>query len=131
MSSWSGKTRGGVTGHKIFVFFLRIFGLRFAYFILRFVSTYYVLFTKETKYIYYFFNAILGYSPFRSFVKLFQNYYVFGQTLLDKVALLGNFNNKITFNFDGENHLEKLVEDGKGGILISAHIGNWEIAGNF
>jgi predicted LPLAT superfamily acyltransferase len=39
--------------------------------------------------------------------------------------------NKLTFNFDGEENLLKLKKDGLGGILISAHIGNWDIAGNF
>ncbi|HEX8545718.1 MAG TPA: lysophospholipid acyltransferase family protein [Cytophagaceae bacterium] len=131
MSTWSGKTRGGVTGHKIFIFFLQTFGLNFAYFILRFVSAYYVFFSRESKHIFYFFNKILKYNRFKSLRKLFTNYYIFGQTLLDKVAILGNFKNKITFEFDGEEYLAEIVKNGKGGILISAHIGNWEIAGNF
>jgi predicted LPLAT superfamily acyltransferase len=130
MSSWSGKTRGGVIGQKIFVFILENLGLGFAYFILRFVSIYFVLFSGESKYIFFYFRQILHYSWPKSIVSLFKNYYIFGQTLLDKVALMGNFKNKITFNFDGENYLHDMVKNGQGGILISAHIGNWEIAGN-
>ena len=38
--------------------------------------------------------------------------------------------NRFTFNFDGEENLRKMVELGKGGLLLSAHIGNWEIAGH-
>lgn len=130
MSSWSGKTRGGILGHKIFVFILETFGLKFAYFILRFVSAYFVFFSRESKFIYYYFNEVLGFNKLRSFRYLFKNYYLFGQTLLDKFALLGNFKHKITFNFDGEHYLHDMVAKGQGGILISAHLGNWEIAGN-
>jgi predicted LPLAT superfamily acyltransferase len=61
---------------------------------------------------------------------IYKNYCVFGKVLLDKVALLAGFENKFTFNFDGEEHLHQMVKEGKGGLLISAHIGNWEIAGN-
>ena len=130
MSSWSGKTRGGVLGHKIFVFILENLGLRFAYFILRFVSLYFVIFSRESEYIFFYFRKILKYNWYKSVTSLFNNYYIFGQTLLDKVALLGNFKNNITFDFDGEHYLHDMVKKGNGGILISAHIGNWEIAGN-
>jgi predicted LPLAT superfamily acyltransferase len=47
---------------------------------------------------------------------------------LDKVALLAGFNEKFTFDFEGENYLHQMSED-QGGFLIGAHIGNWEIAG--
>jgi predicted LPLAT superfamily acyltransferase len=35
---------------------------------------------------------------------------------------------RFTFHWDGEEHLRAMNE---GGLLISAHIGSWEIAGNF
>jgi predicted LPLAT superfamily acyltransferase len=38
--------------------------------------------------------------------------------------------NRFTFRFDGEENLRKIVELKKGGLLLSAHIGNWEIAGH-
>ncbi|HMI63647.1 MAG TPA: lysophospholipid acyltransferase family protein [Puia sp.] len=38
--------------------------------------------------------------------------------------------NKFSFNFDGEDHLREIVALQRGGLLLSAHLGNWEIAGH-
>jgi predicted LPLAT superfamily acyltransferase len=59
---------------------------------------------------------------------VFKNNYKLGQVLIDKVALLAGFSNKFTFNFDGEEYIREMAASG-GGLLIGAHMGNWEIAG--
>lgn len=131
MSSWSGKTRGGIIGYKIFVFTIQHLGLSFAYFLLRFVVIYFILFSRKSFFsTFRYFHKILNYNSFKSFFKIFRNFYIFGQILIDKTALLAAFNNKFTFNFDGEEHLLKMVESKAGGLLISAHIGSFEIAGH-
>ena len=128
---WSGQTRGGVLGHKIFVFIIKRFRLRVAFFVLHFVSAYFVFFSPKSTYsIYQFFRKVFQYSKLKSFLKIFRNYYIFGQTLIDKVAMMAGIVKQYTFEFDGEEHLRAMVENGTGGMLISAHVGNWEIAGH-
>jgi predicted LPLAT superfamily acyltransferase len=63
-------------------------------------------------------------------VLLYTNYYRFGQTLLDKVALMSQTKTGFTFEFTGEENLHSIVHQKKGGILLSAHVGNWEAAGH-
>ncbi len=127
---WEGKLKGGVTGHKIFVFILKIFGLQIAYFILRFVAFYFFVFAKSTKTSLKYFREILGYSKWKAYKAAYQNYYIFGQTLLDKVALLAGMRKKFSIIHEGhEENLLSLKKSGKGSILLSAHIGNWEVAG--
>ena len=131
MPSWQGKSKGTPLGYRIFVWVLKSFGVLPGYFLLRFVAFYYFLFSyTASKNIYHFFHRKLGFSSLSSLGKLYRNYYLFGQTIIDKVVLMSGIPNRFTFNFDGEENLRKMVELGKGGLLLSAHIGNWEIAGH-
>lgn len=130
MATWKGKTRGGLTGYKIFVTVLKYSGLPAAYFLLRFVAFYFFLFNpKSFSIIFRFYRQKFGYGFFRSVKYVYRNYYIFGQVLLDKIALMAGFNAKFNFTFEGEEYLRKMVSDGTGGLLISAHIGNFEMAG--
>ncbi len=130
MAKWRGQTNAGLWGIKLFVFVLRHVGLRFAYFILRFVAIYYFLFSfKSNKSLFYYFHNVLKFAKFNAILKIYKNYFVFGQTLLDKVALLSGAFTKFTIDHEGAENLVNLAKNGKGGILVSGHIGNWEIAG--
>ncbi|MFW5793110.1 MAG: lipid A biosynthesis acyltransferase [Bacteroidota bacterium] len=128
MTSWSGKTKGGSLGYRIFIFLLKYFNIRIVYFVLIFVTSWFYLFT-EKKGIYFYFRRVLKYSAFKTQISIFRNFYVFGQVLLDRIAIAAGFSKKFTFNFDGEEYLHEIAADKKGGVLIGAHIGNWEIAG--
>jgi predicted LPLAT superfamily acyltransferase len=131
MPSWQGKSKGTKSGYSIFVFVLRNFGIKSSYFLLRFVAAYYFLFSiKSSKAIFHFFHSKMGFSGFKSLKKIYSNYFIFGQTLIDKVAIMLGMTDYFTFHFDGEENLKKMVSTGKGGILLSAHIGNWEAAGD-
>ncbi|MCF8374237.1 MAG: acyltransferase [Bacteroidales bacterium] len=130
MLEWKGKTRGGIAGYKIFIAVLKYLGLPVAYFILRFIIVYFVFFSpKGTISIYSYFRHIHRQSVFTSIINIFRNFYLLGQVLLDKISVLAGFNNNFTFDFEGEEHLREMVAQGKGGVLIGAHVGNWEVAG--
>lgn len=129
MTQWEGKSRGNVLGYKIFIFFIKHLGLRAAYFLLVFVSFYFFLFSpKGTKASYYYFDKRLGYNALKSYWYIYKSYYKFGQTIIDKVAISSGFRDKFTYDFDGIEHLKDLLSDRTGGVLISAHVGNFEIA---
>jgi predicted LPLAT superfamily acyltransferase len=131
MPSWQGKSRGNKTGFRIFVWVLKNAGLPPAYLLLRFVACYYFLFSpKAFKSQYHFFKTRLGYGTFSSIVSIYKNYYWFGQTIIDRVVLMAGIKNPFQFDFEGEEYLREMVSQKKGGLLLSAHIGNWEIAGH-
>ncbi len=128
MSSWKGKTRGGLAGYRIFVFLINTFGLGVAYTVLRFVALYFFVFApKATKSSYSFFRTRIGYSRLKSLSSVYQNFVVFGKTLIDKVAIASGKKGQFRYKFDGEENLLKLANEG--GFLYSAHLGNWEVAG--
>jgi len=132
MSKWDGKSKGTVLGYKIFVFLIKKAGIKAAYVLLYFVASYYFLFLKKSnKAISYYFKERLGYSGLKSKKMVFKSYYTFGQTIIDKISISAGMRNKFTYEFDGIETLKNLLAEKKGGVLISAHIGNFEIAEHF
>jgi predicted LPLAT superfamily acyltransferase len=131
MPRWEGKSKGNQLGYSIFIFVCRRLGVLPAYFLLRFVAFYYFLFSwSSSRHIYRYFRWRMGYSATKAIAGLYRNYYVFGQTLLDKIIVMAGIDNRFTYHFDGEENLRKIVAQGKGGILLSGHVGNWEAAGH-
>lgn len=131
MPSWQGKSKGTTLGYSIFVGILKGFGVLPAYFLLRFVTLYYFLFSyKTSKFIFDYFHRRMGFSWLKSLFKIYNNYYLLGQTVIDKVVIMSGMPNRFSFNFDGEEHLREMVSMKKGGLLLGAHIGNWDIAGH-
>jgi len=131
MPSWQGKSRGTPLGYRIFVSILKNWGVLPAYLLLRVVVLYYFLFSvRSSKLIFHYFHKKLQYSRLQSAGLLYKNYYRLGQSIIDKVVIMSGIDNKFTYNFDGEENLRKITALNKGGLLLSAHLGNWEIAGH-
>ncbi len=124
MSTWKGQSRGNTFGYSIFIYIIKHFPLSFAYGLLRFVSFYFVLFSKKSHQ-YNFFKRVTGSSSTKSFFKIIENNYLFGQVLVDKIAILSGYGKKFTYTHEGIEHIQNMQN---GGFLIGAHMGNWEIA---
>lgn len=132
MNKWKGKSKGNILGYKIFVWCIKNLGVRSSYFVLYFVASYYFLFlNKSNKYIFYYFKNRLKYTTFQAKIAVFKSYFVFGQVLIDKTAISAGLRNSFTYEFDGIDNIKNLLNEKKGGVMISAHIGNFEIAERF
>lgn len=132
MNKWKGKSKGTVSGYRIFVWCIRNIGIRSSYFILYFVASYFVLFQKKSnRYILYYFQKRLNYGYWKAKYSIFKSYFTFGKVLIDKTAISAGLREKYTYEFDGIENLRNLLAAKKGGVLISAHIGNFEIAEHF
>ncbi|MFY0481845.1 lipid A biosynthesis acyltransferase [Flavobacterium sp. PLA-1-15] len=132
MSQWDGKSKGTLLGYKIFVFCIKKLGIKTAYTVLVFVAFYYFMFArKSNKATWYYLRERLKYSYFKSVAMLYKSYFTFGQIILDKTAISAGLRSKFTYEFDGIDVLKQLLAEKRGGVLISAHIGNFEIAEHF
>lgn len=132
MSKWEGASRGSLLGYKIFALSIRNLGLRFSYFILVFVALYYFLFSwKSSKNIYNYFKERQQFNSIKAFFGIYKSYYIFGQTLIDRLMISSGKRNRFTYEFDGIEKIRKVLQEGNGGILISAHVGNFEISEYF
>ncbi|MES2891120.1 MAG: lipid A biosynthesis acyltransferase [Bacteroidota bacterium] len=131
MSSWQGKSRGNTLGYRIFVWILQNFGVLPAYLVLRIVVLYFFFFSyKASRVLYDFYRRRLGLNFLQTVGKIYRNYYQLGQSIIDKVVVMAGIKNKFTFHFDGEDNLRSIAGMQRGGMLLSAHIGNWDIAGH-
>jgi len=100
MPRWQGKSKGTPLGYRIFVFIIKTLGVSPAYFVLRFVAFYYFLFSwSSTRPIYAYFRRRHGYGVLKSIFKVYRNYYIFGQTLLDKVVVMAGIGNRFTYQW--------------------------------
>jgi predicted LPLAT superfamily acyltransferase len=129
MSLWKGKSRGGTAGYRIFIFLLQNINIQFSYALLRLVAAYFWVFSNKQP-LFYFYQARLNFSKWNSYKAVYQNYVMLGQCLLDKITVMSGIENKLSFDFIGEEYLHELANIKTGGILIGAHFGNWEIAGH-
>lgn len=132
MSQWDGKSKGTLLGYKIFVFLIQKMGVRIAYGLLIFVALYYFMFfPRNFRFLFYYLNKRQGFSKRASFFKVYQSYFIFGQTIIDKIAINAGLRDQYTYEFDGIDNLQEILAEHKGGILISAHVGNFEISEHF
>lgn len=131
-TEWEGKSKGTLLGYKIYIFVLKNFGVNGAYLLLHSIVLYYFLFSwRGSKAIYHYFRKRLGYSRFKSIISIYKNYYKLGQTLSDRVTVSTGFHEIFNYTHDGMEKIDALLNKKKGGILISGHVGNFEISHYF
>ena len=127
---WRGTTGGGTLGQRGLIFFFRWWNLRLGYFVLALVVPFYMLFGRKGYLaIYHYFREQFGYSTGKSFIKTYQNHFLFGQVMLDRFAVFAGRKNIFEVEIIGNEHYERLANDEKGFIIAGSHVGNFEIVG--
>ena len=125
---WEGKSYGTPLGYKIFIFFFKYLGLRFAYLNLTYVVLFFVIkCRKERKAIWFYYRQILKYSVLKSSLKIYAHFFVFAQTIVDKVAIRYGFSHKFKYTFENAEEAIALMSRPQGAIFLGAHIGSWEV----
>jgi predicted LPLAT superfamily acyltransferase len=128
--SGTGKLRGGRRGIQFFLTVLRVFGLRFTYALLVPPAIYFSFASPDVPATMEFHRRVFGPQPWwkRRWL-VFTHFYSFGQALVDRIAILAGNTRHFSFAFDGEQNLRSAAAEGKGVLLLTAHVGNWEVAG--
>lgn len=129
MAKWSGKTRGGAWGYGFFIVLIKYTNRKVTYSFMRVVAFYFYLFAKNPSIVYYF-KQIQGFKGKQLAKHIYRNYVLLGEVLVDRISSLVKSKPQFTFNYEGEDYLRQIAAGGKGGMLIGAHMGNWELAGN-
>lgn len=131
MDQWDGKSRGTPLGYRIFIVLIKNVSLSLVYRVLSLVTFYYYLFSPSArKSLTDFYSTVFKMSKRSARPLIRRNFSLFGQTLVDRVAFLLGRNQQFSHTFENEQYLIDIQNKGKGGVLLSAHLGNWETAGN-
>ena len=125
---WSGRTDGSGWMQRMLIRLFRVFDVRVIYAVMAVVIVFYMLFRRTTFLAQYrYFRSCYSYRPIRAFVAVYQNHYMFGQAILDRFASYAGQQYK--FIFEGEELFRSLVSGKKAFVVVSSHIGNYELAG--
>ena len=129
-NKWIAQQRGNAFGHWIFYQLLKIIGRDWATSLLYPVTCYYrftsaAAVQSSKKYL----KKIRHYWSQEKKLTVFRHLLNFAESLLDRAAIFTNTGGQFTFDFDGEEYIQTAIATGRGVILVSAHVGNWEIAG--
>lgn len=128
---WSGKTGGGSFGQKFLFGTLKRVRVSFLYPILYVVTPFYWLFGKQgRKAMMAYFQKRLGQSKTQAILSSLQNHLIFGKIVLDKFALLAGNVNQFSVTVDNVEIFNKAIDEPNGFFVVSAHIGNFELAGH-
>lgn len=128
---WDGKTKGYALGYQFFFFLIKHLGLNIAYVFCFFVASIYTfLLRKQKKAVVQFQKKSFGHGTIVANYKAWKTFYNYATTLVDKFAIAIKWRKKYKFNITNDSYIKQLLKDGNGGILISGHLGNGEIAGS-
>lgn len=131
-SHWSGtgKLRGGRSGIWFFATAVRVLGLRVTYALAVFPAIYFSYRSPDVAATMDFHRRAFGPQPWwkRRWL-VFRHFYSFGRAILDRTAILAGNRKNFSFQFDGEQNLRTALAEKRGVLLLTAHLGNWEAAG--
>jgi predicted LPLAT superfamily acyltransferase len=128
--SGTGQLRGGRWGIWFFLTALRLLGLQVTYALMIPVAIYFSFVSPDVAATMCYHHRVFGPVPgWKRRWLVFRHFLSFGRAIVDRVAILGGKTRHFSFSFDGEEHLRDAVAEGHGVLLLTAHLGNWEAAG--
>jgi predicted LPLAT superfamily acyltransferase len=127
---WTAKMRGGRFGTFFMQQVSRRLGLAATYICLLFIAPYFYFVAPKGK------KASLEYlryvfpddGPIKRRLKVVKHFHAFGKILLDRLFQSQAKESMFKLDIHGRQHVANAFESGKGAILLSAHVGGWDIS---
>lgn len=126
---WTLKKRLEALGHGIFYLTMRCLGQPGAYILLVPVVAVYVLCSRDIhrRTAPYLGRRFPDHGPVRRWYDTLRNLLAFGQVLVDR-GWMGMRSGALQGEVNGYERLLALIAEGKGAVLLTAHMGNWQTA---
>jgi predicted LPLAT superfamily acyltransferase len=124
---WDGTTYGTSWMHRWLIGLLRYIDVRLLYVFAYVFVVPPCLFRPGRAFIYRYYRQQWGYGTFRALMNTYIQHCMFAQVVIDKFAMYAG--KHFDIEVDGFNTFQQLAELPDAYIQLSAHIGNYEIAG--
>ena len=126
---WQGTTDGTSWMHRSLIKVMRIIPLPVMYAgAALFVVPFYMLFGRKGYLAqFHFFRERFGMGRLRTFCKVYLNHCRFSQVVLDRFYMYAG--GKFKFDIEHYDRYQTLAQGESGFIILSAHVGNYEVAG--
>ena len=125
---WAGTTYGNNWMHKWLIRLLRYMDMRILYlFVAIFIIPVCLILNPSRGIAYRYFRERIGYGRLKSAWKTYINHCLFGQVVIDKFAMYAG--KKFKVEIEGYDEFLSHAVKEEGFVQLSAHIGNYEIAG--
>lgn len=127
---WTGKSRGGVFGHWFFHRVTRLFGLSAAYLVVYPVTLYFLFAAPAARQAsIQFLNRVLGPTGWPSrLARSYRHLLSFARTMVDRALFATRGKDFFRYEENGIDYIQAAAASGHGAILLTAHLGNWEVA---
>ncbi len=125
--SWEGNTYGNRWMHETLIRLLRVVDVRLVYaFAVVFVVPF-TLFRSGAPVIYHYFRLRIGYGRLHSLLATYKNHCMFAQVVIDRFAMYAG--KRFTLRIHDYESFLRLAKQEEGFVLLSAHVGNYELSG--
>lgn len=124
---WAGTTFGSGAMHRWLIRLLRRVDVRAVYAFAWIFVIPVCVFLPGFRHSMHFFRSRRGNGRLRAFVNAYRNHCVFAEAVIDKFAMYAG--KRFDISMEGEEHFNRLAEGPGSFMLLSSHIGNYEIAG--
>lgn len=127
---WSSRSIGADWQHHVFYTLIRLGGKQLAYALLRVVVLYYTLLRPEVRNraSHYLKRRFPGRKPLAMLRDSYRLSLGIGRTLVDR-AILGILGSgQLNVSLEGRAELAALLAEGQGLIMVTAHVGCWQLA---
>ena len=124
------KRRGNTLGFLFFEMLLRTTGLKSAYFLVEFVCLHYLLFDREAveSAVFYIEKKFPRTGKFKKYWHVHRLFVNQGKQLVDRYAIAHRPDMFRFHEISAEGAMEILQESKKGAVLLTSHVGNWQVA---
>lgn len=127
-NEWSGKTGGLPWMQRSLIMLFRVLPLWLLYGVMALVVPFYMLFNRKGYHaMYRFFRERMKFDRWKAFWSVYANHFRFGQIILDRFGVYAG--KKYHFFTEGQELMDELETHPEGFLLLSSHVGNYEIAG--